>query len=80
VGGDPVASEGEAGDVETATEEEWEEEICEERDERFEEEGEGGDASGVVPEEVFFVVGLWWRVNTEVCSHINFSCICCVPY
>ena len=57
MGGDPVATESEDGDAETAAEEEGEEEVCEEGDERLEEEGEGGDSCGVVPEEVIFATG-----------------------
>ena len=79
MGGDPVATEGEDGDAETAAEEEWEEEVGEEGDEGFEEESEGGDAGCVVPEEVVFATGRRWGMSTEVGSHVNFSCVCCVP-
>ena len=79
MGCDPVATERQDGDTETAAEEEGEEEVCDEGDEGFEEEGEGGDAGCVVPEEVVFATGRRWGVSAEVGSHVNFSCVCCVP-
>lgn len=75
----PESSKRKARDGQSSAKEERKDEICDKGHKGFKEESETRNTCCVVPELIFFTTGIGGGMSTEVSTHIDFSCIRCIP-